>query len=309
MSLGRIKRIVTILFVSISLFFFIFYLAKHYENLPHISWNLRSSAGLATSLLLYLCNMLIAGFAWFILLKPYGQKISPGKAIYIVAFSQFGKYLPGNVGQHIGKLTLSKGEEFPLSKTIQAIIVETALLVVAGASISAIGLLFYDFYTVSKSNLLLTEFALLFLIALLAPKIVFHLINKYGKGFLTKYTGGEKLNLPNTKNLIILILLDLTTFLNLGLILNILSRTVFEFPENNFFFLTTTFAWSWILGYLAPGAPAGLGVREAIVLASLSTRFEPGIAIGLSILLRFITTIGDGIAFGIASLFRKNKTE
>ncbi len=58
-------------------------------------------------------------------------------------------------------------------------------------------------------------------------------------------------------------------------------------------FLTGAFASSWILGFIAPGAPAGLGIREAILSTWLSGSLPPAQIVLLVIALRIATTLGD----------------
>jgi hypothetical protein len=66
--------------------------------------------------------------------------------------------------------------------------------------------------------------------------------------------------------------------------------------------MTGAFAGSWILGFVAPGAPAGLGIREAILSAWLSGSLPPAQIVLLVIALRIATTLGDLFNFMWASL-------
>jgi uncharacterized membrane protein YbhN (UPF0104 family) len=65
------------------------------------------------------------------------------------------------------------------------------------------------------------------------------------------------------------------------------------------------FAIAWIAGYLVPGAPGGLGVREAMMVMVLSPVLGAGAAVGLSLTLRLTTTLGDAVAFGLGIIGRK----
>jgi uncharacterized membrane protein YbhN (UPF0104 family) len=73
-------------------------------------------------------------------------------------------------------------------------------------------------------------------------------------------------------------------------------------PTPNPAFLTGAFASSWILGFIAPGAPAGLGIREAILSAWLSTAMPAADVVLLVVALRIATTVGDLLNFGWGSL-------
>jgi len=60
---------------------------------------------------------------------------------------------------------------------------------------------------------------------------------------------------------------------------------------------TCIFAVAWLAGYVAPGAPAGVGVREAGLVFLLTPLFNSGFSVAISLTLRLTTTIGDFVAF------------
>ncbi|PKA15931.1 hypothetical protein CH363_10495 [Leptospira haakeii] len=305
MNKKRIKFILTLLFVCISFGFFAFYLYRNYQNLPYIHWNAQTVLVSVLALFIYTGNFLIAGTIWFILLKDYGAKIEWKETLRIISVSQFGKYLPGNIGQHVGRVVLANEKEVPIITTLQTLFIESAILAIAGISISVLGFFFYSFQSFHDSRIVIIQLIVLALVALFLPKFFFFIVNRYAKGRLLKFTGGVQLRIPKLFALIQVSVLYIITFFNIGIVLDLIAKNIFEYPDSNIFLLTTAFAWSWILGYLTPGAPAGLGIREAIIVASLSSQYEPGIAIGLSVILRFITTIGDGAVFLIASYYKK----
>jgi uncharacterized membrane protein YbhN (UPF0104 family) len=71
-------------------------------------------------------------------------------------------------------------------------------------------------------------------------------------------------------------------------------------------FLTGAFASSWILGFLAPGAPAGLGIREAILSAWLSGALPPAQVVMLVVALRIATSVGDLLNFMLGSAWLRH---
>jgi uncharacterized membrane protein YbhN (UPF0104 family) len=58
-----------------------------------------------------------------------------------------------------------------------------------------------------------------------------------------------------------------------------------------------TFAVSWVAGLLTPGAPAGVGIREAVMILALKTLVGEPEAVATALLFRLITTIGDVLFF------------
>jgi hypothetical protein len=52
---------------------------------------------------------------------------------------------------------------------------------------------------------------------------------------------------------------------------------------------------AWIVGYVTPGAPAGIGVREAVLVLGLSPALGESEALALALLYRLVTTMADGV--------------
>jgi uncharacterized membrane protein YbhN (UPF0104 family) len=77
---------------------------------------------------------------------------------------------------------------------------------------------------------------------------------------------------------------------------NLIKSHASDAPTD-FFLITSIFAISWLLGFITPGSPGGIGIREALLVTFLAPIYGNAIAIWLSIVLRIITTLGDGIAF------------
>jgi len=66
------------------------------------------------------------------------------------------------------------------------------------------------------------------------------------------------------------------------------------------FLLVDGFALAWVLGFIVPGAPGGIGIREVILAGLYAQELGQGIAIGLSVVLRVIPSLGVLVAFGLA---------
>ena len=69
------------------------------------------------------------------------------------------------------------------------------------------------------------------------------------------------------------------------------------------------FILAWTIGLLTPGAPAGAGVREVVLLASLGGIVGDGDLLLAVVLSRFVTVAGDIVFFLLAALLGKQETE
>jgi hypothetical protein len=57
---------------------------------------------------------------------------------------------------------------------------------------------------------------------------------------------------------------------------------------------------SWVAGFLTPGAPSGLGVREVVMLMFMANTLNEGILISAMFMHRMLTVVGDVSAYGMA---------
>lgn len=63
-------------------------------------------------------------------------------------------------------------------------------------------------------------------------------------------------------------------------------------------------ALAWIAGFATPGAAAGIGVREAVLLLVLDEPLGTEVGLTVALALRLVTTCGDGLLFAFALLLR-----
>jgi hypothetical protein len=66
----------------------------------------------------------------------------------------------------------------------------------------------------------------------------------------------------------------------------------------------STMAMAWWVGFVTPGASAGVGVREAVLVLALGPKLGSDGALLVALALRVITTCGDLVFFALCSLVR-----
>jgi hypothetical protein len=124
---------------------------------------------------------------------------------------------------------------------------------------------------------------------------------------LKKYAiGNNKIRMPNVIVSSTCLLLNMLVFLLMGYIANIIACNLFHVIESRVWVITGFYAVAWIAGLVTPGAPAGLGIREAILVGTLSQIFDAGTALGVTISMRVVSILGDGIAFVAALIIKRS---
>jgi uncharacterized membrane protein YbhN (UPF0104 family) len=63
-------------------------------------------------------------------------------------------------------------------------------------------------------------------------------------------------------------------------------------------------ALAWLLGYVMPGAPAGLGVRETVLVLGLGPALGEAEALVVALAYRFVTVVVDAVSAGAGFLLR-----
>lgn len=260
--------------------------------------------------LLYVLLIPTTALAWTWLLHALRQPVRYRRMLPILATTQFGKYLPGNVAQHIGRIALARGSGVQLPAALFSVAYEMLLMLVACAHLSALTLLWAPPAALARWSISAYRVPLLVLVTVLAAIAL--LLAPRAAARLARYRAvrrGEPDYQPpalhlNLRTVLMCYLIYAANFCLVGGGLWLLAHALLagSAPTPSLAFLTGAFASSWILGFVAPGAPAGLGIREAILSAWLDGALPPAQIVLLVIALRIATSVGDLINFIWGSL-------
>lgn len=243
--------------------------------------------------------------AWVWLLRVMNQRVAYRRMLPILATTQFGKYLPGNVAQHIGRIALARNAGLPLSVVLLSVAYELLLMLVACAHVSALTLLWAP--PAALSHWQVTEYRIPLLVLVTVGAILALLLTPHLASRLARYRAhrrGDRDYVPPRMHLNVATaascyVIYAANFCLVGGGLWLVSHALLAGTAStpSAIFLTGAFASSWILGFVAPGAPAGLGIREAILSAWLSGSLPPAQIVLLVVVLRIATTLGDLVNF------------
>jgi len=265
--------------------------------------------------LLYTLSILTTALAWARMLRAMRQPVGLARLLPILATTQFGKYLPGNVAQHIGRIALARGIGVQMSPAVLSVAYELLLALLASAHIGALTLLWAP--PAALLRLQITQYRVPLLILVTVGALVALLLAPYLANWLARLRNPAREGVADAPTRLHLdpatvgscYALYASSFVMIGyglwLVAGSLTPTDVLMPGPVFFI--GAFASSWILGFVAPGAPAGLGIREAVLSAWLSGVLPPVEVVLLVVALRIATTLGDLINFiwGSVLMFRQ----
>jgi hypothetical protein len=265
----------------------------------HLS--LRTVVAMVLAALLYSLTVPISAFAWQRLLAGLGTWQPFARLDSILLTTQLGKYLPGNVGQHLGRIGLALAQGIPAPALFASIAYEVLLLLLAGALVGLV------FGALSGPGLVLLlhgrgqalmaalAFAAAGLVAI--PLLLRMLPWLVAKALPERDFAPQSLRLPKGMTTPSLIALYALAYLVIGAATSLLAAGLFPEVALDFALLTSAFAIAWVVGFVTPGAPAGIGVREALLLLMLGGSMGATRTSLLILALRIVTTLGDILCF------------
>jgi hypothetical protein len=280
---------------------------EHASAFPALRWDASAFAGVTLAVVLFFATMVIAGFAWYVVLRASGDQPQLSAAMMTIMLSQFAKYLPGNFAHVIGRVMLARSYGCSMPRVIFAMTFETGWVIAAAVAVSVIALLVGEAGHLAA----LPDFggawfaAALAVVAIGVPAIGAWSLKRWRPRPLTKLLGDTSVSLPGIAPTIICFALYCGGFIVAGAALEFLAQGLFGTGESRFALMTGVFALAWVAGYITPGAPAGLGVREAVLLAVLGPIQGAETAVSIAVVLRACTLAADGIGFLVGLVIQR----
>lgn len=300
----RLAHGLAVALLALASAYFVYQLWTNLHHLPDVDWSGATLAVLLASVLGTLLTVALIALMWQCLLRDQGVHLGYRQALRIVAISQFGKYLPGNIGHYTGRALLAAKEGVPTGKTVATMAVEVVWTLAISSAFTVVALLVYvdDLHEGLVDNAHPGYMALLGGLMLFAPFVGVRLLNAMAPGLSRKLGKGDLVAAPRLGTALLVSALMMLCFAVLGSVLWLQASVVFGHPEVDWLQLTLLFTLAWTAGYIVPGAPGGLGVREAVMLKLLAPQLGISVVLGLSLVMRLSSMGGDALAFALGWL-------
>ncbi|WP_371181321.1 lysylphosphatidylglycerol synthase transmembrane domain-containing protein [Xanthomonas sacchari] len=288
--------------LAAALTFYVLWFAATHLGIQEIRRALSNREVMFATLAAALCYCLIyplTGFAWKQLLIRQGQVYSAILLTSIIGLTQLAKYIPGNIAQHVSRAALSMkqgitAKVYVITAGQEALLTVAASLCVGTAALAlspngaqalvshghAKTLYALSFAAFAGAGLLCLDFS-----AASLERSKLWILRILGRA------GG----LPGPKIALTAISAYMANFLAVGTGIWLLSGSLGA--DVDLAMAIAAFALSWTLGFLAPGAPAGLGAREGIMLLILENQHNQEKILLLVLLTRGASVLGDILVF------------
>jgi uncharacterized membrane protein YbhN (UPF0104 family) len=259
------------------------------------------------SIVLFILYYFLRCFAWQKILEYKGHRLTLMKTAYLWEFSEFKRYIPGNIWSFLSRVSLFENEGVDKKLVGIALLDEIQLIIISCSIISIFCLPLL--LSGGESTQLLRQMQVI-LLGSAAAIIGYSLI----VAFIYKTRGNrnfmDNLFLPGYtwKQKMILTIISTAAFFLFGIATLAACLSVFSFEPMLYFELTAFFTFALLAGYLSFITPMGLGVREGIITLGLSKLTSITNSGFLSIFSRIILIISELIfiliVFGYKTLMK-----
>jgi len=286
MQLGDYKRFFNAagFVLSLASIFFVFSKLSAYSDAIQLSavgvtgWLLIGGLGIA-----YGAADVLLALAWRRVLRHLGVVSPLRRALRIYGISQIAKYLPGNVFHFAGRQAMGMARGLPGVELLKSTAIELIVISLSGSLFSVITLpLFFSWFPGSVAFCGFISMAL----------FTFYCFRRY---FSTHLSVAFCLH---------------TLFLIIsGLIFWIISAFFFTMSGHvplTWVYLTSAYVLAWLVGLVTPGAPAGIGIREMVLLWTLHGMLSEADLLMAVMLSRIVTVLGD-VLFYFFALFTEHE--
>ncbi len=260
-------------------------------------------AALVAALVLALVGPVLTMLGWRVLMADLGSPlhVAPSAGIFFVG--QLGKYLPGSVWSVLAQAEMGARLDVPRRRSGVVGLVSIGLGVLTGllVGLPALALLVGSSHAASATWLLL---ALPLVVVACWPRALNFLVAT-GLRVLRREPLEHELS---GRAVLVTVLLFVASWLAFGLQTWVLARSVGGVGGAGSLTLATMsgYALAATIGQLAIIAPAGVGVRESLLVFLLGSSMTSSAAFAVVLLSRFAVTVGDVLLAGGGWLYGRS---
>jgi len=264
--------------------FVVLYFYTHFDTIVKIVYTIP-----VFNLLVAFCALLVAkillSYITFLSLRYVGEYISFYKIFLIYNITQLAKYIPGSIWQFVGKAGAYSNEGMEVGAIKKSIFIEILWVLFSAFTVGIILVLSGDLLEIESIIINTQQYALFFGIGILITFIIAGFYYKKTLSFLYLFIDNIFLDIK-----IFFVLLFIWFLLGMSFYI-----TLEPYVENVsivlYIDIVGLYALAYAIGFLVPFAPAGIGIREAILIGGLATILSAEQAIVLASLNRIIYII------------------
>lgn len=282
-----LKHVIRFLLIIIPFFFLLGNLIQNWQALLSFQWEFDVWRGLGSVV------FLIVGFGLLPIasqqaLKGMGYSINYRVAYYGFFIAQLAKYLPGGLWVVPGRMVALKKHNVGMVVSSVGVVIELALLVVAGIVVFIPYFFFVDLNVWHDGLWLVLALPLLSLVALYPP------VFNTGLRYLLNQMGHTHENIAlDLRRLLHMFFIYIIFWLLAGIGFYLLATSVQQISTIQWFLFIPIYSMGWIVGFMAFLTPGGLGVREGALALFMSPFLPPPLPALIALFARLWWTVAE----------------
>jgi glycosyltransferase 2 family protein len=250
----------------------------------------------ALALVSVLLGLLMSMQAWRALLAGLGSPLPVPGAARIVFLGQLGKYLPGSVWPVLAQMELGTTHRVPRHRSASASVLFMLVALLTGLLTALVMLPF----TRTSSSYLWALVATPVLVACLHPRVLNKLMTR-----LLRLARQPPLEHPlSGRALAVALSWWFAAWICFGVQIWLLTIRLGAPIGSSLLLAIGGYAFAWSVGFIVVFVPAGVGLRDVLLVTTLSPVVGVGGATAVALLSRALTTAGDLLTAASAGAWR-----
>lgn len=252
--------------------------------------------------------IIISCFPWLVFTQSLsGKKIPYSAAMPIYTKSNILKYIPGNVFQYVGRNQLALEMKISHVDVACATILDIlfcvfwtgviSVVLLGGKIAELLGKYGKNILIIGIAGIILAAALIIFIRLKFKDKLI-EFLSRYSKAF--KKENRAKLLQGIFYYLVHNAILAASYFVCLRLIIGS-SASFYELVA-----LTGAYLFAWIIGFITPGAPGGIGIREGVMIFVCGDEFQDKVVLFV-LVMRIASIFADVAAFLTGRIYHRIK--
>ncbi len=244
---------------------------------------------------LCLAGLICSLMVWREMLADLGSRLSVPEAWRIYFIGGLSKYVPGSIWPVLAQSELGADRGIPRSRSALSVLLCYVVMTCSGAVVAAITLPFANAASIAQ------YFWVLFLIPVGIVVLSPWVLNRLLRLVLRLARQPALPQGVSFRGLARTMTWAMAGWACNGLMVYVLMRELSGVRQGTLLVSVGAYSLSWAIGFLAVFAPAGAGVREAVMVAVLHTQTTTAIALTVALVARAFSVVADALTGAIAS--------
>lgn len=295
--LGTALAVVAFLFVFKSLF-------QDLDSILAIRIDFSLGFAILAGVLANMASIVLGSIVWQRILGELGAPLSRDQSFVIFGQSQIGKYLPGNVFHYVGRAGLAVRAGINVTLVVTSMSWEV-LSIVLTATLLSIPVLFLHGPAITESLPERLPMAVALIGGLILVSTVAYLFARKGRKIRSLILAPA-----SYRTLVFILFIQALMFFALGWSLWLLFAAMGPAEASYaLWYCICAFALAWVVGFLTPGSPGGIGIREAAFLFLFGGVNASGVVAAIVLIGRVQSVLADVLTFFWASYRGRTRRE